>query len=84
MSKQIVLERDGDIAVIQVRRPEALNALSRSIVDEMDRMIEQVRADASVRVLLFYSEENFAAGADIRDMAPCDEAQAKAFLFTPT
>lgn len=84
MSKQIVLERDGDIAVIQVRRPEALNALSRSIVDEMDRMVEQVRADSSVRVLLFYSEENFAAGADIRDMAPCDEAQAKAFLFTPT
>lgn len=84
MNPQIVLERDGAVATILVRRPEALNALSRDIVDQMDVLVEQVKADASIRVLLFYSEGNFAAGADIKDMAPCDEAGAKAFLFTPT
>lgn len=84
MNKQITLERDGDAAVIQVHRPEALNALSRAIVDELDVLVEQVLADPAIRVLVFYSEENFAAGADIKDMAPCDEAGARAFLFTPT
>lgn len=84
MSKQIVLERDGEIAVIQVQRPEALNALSRNIINEMDTLVEEVKGDSTIRVLLFYSEENFAAGADIRDMASCNETQAKAFLFTPT
>ncbi len=84
MSRQIILERDGQTATIKVLRPEALNALSRAIVDEMDALVEEVRADEGIRVLLFYSEENFAAGADIKDMAPCDEAGARAFLFTPT
>lgn len=84
MSKQIVLERQGEIAIIKVVRPEALNALSRSIVDDMDALVEQVRADRSVRVLLFYSEGSFAAGADIKAMSVCDEEGAKAFLFTPT
>lgn len=84
MNTQITLERSGETATIQVHRPEALNALSRSIVDELDVFVDQVRADPSIRVLLFYSEENFAAGADIKDMAMCDEAGARAFLFTPT
>ena len=73
MNQQIILERDGQAATIKVLRPEALNALSRSIVDEMDRLVEEIRADISIRVLLFYSEENFAAGADIKAMAPCGE-----------
>ena len=84
MNQQIILERDGQAATIKVLRPEALNALSRSIVDEMDRLVEEIRADISIRVLLFYSEENFAAGADIKAMAPCGEEEARAFLFTPT
>lgn len=84
MSQQITLERDENVAMIKVVRPEALNALSRSIVDELDVLVEQVRADPSIRVLMFYGEKNFAAGADIKDMSVCDEAGAKAFLFTPT
>lgn len=84
MSEQIVMERKGNIAYIKVLRPEALNALSRGIVDVLDVLVEQVRADPGIRVLLFYSEKNFAAGADIKDMAACDETGAKAFLFTPT
>jgi len=84
MSKQVVLERSGEVAVIRVNRPETLNALSREIVDEMDAMIEQVKAEHGVRVLLFYSVRNFAAGADIKAMSDCDEEGAKAFLFTPT
>lgn len=84
MSKQVFLERSGDIAIIRINRPEALNALSRDIVDEMDAMIEQVKANREIRVLLFYSERNFAAGADIKAMSVCDEECARAFLFTPT
>ena len=84
MSEQIILERSGSLAWIKVQRPESLNALSRGIVDQLDALVEQVRQDPNIRVLLFYGEKNFAAGADIKDMAPCDEAGARAFLFTPT
>lgn len=83
MDNRIILERDGDIAIIKIQRPEALNALSRDIVDQLDVLIDTVENDDGIRVLLFYSEENFASGADIRDMSVCNEVEAKAFLFTP-
>lgn len=80
---QVELKIEEGIAVISVVRPEALNALNREIVDEMDKLIDQVSEDSSVRCLIFYSEKNFAAGADIKAMAECDEEGAKAFAFSP-
>lgn len=81
---QIVLKQEGAIAVLSVDRPEALNALSRELVDEMDLLVERVRKDPKIRCLILHSEKNFAAGADIKDMADCDEEAAKAFVFSPT
>lgn len=66
--EQIVLNRKNGIGVLQILRPEALNALSRSIVDEMDRLIDTVSEDKAIRTLVIYSEKNFAAGADIKGM----------------
>lgn len=80
---KIKLQKEGNIAILSVVRPEALNALSREIVDEMDGYIEEVRKDADIRCLILYSEKNFAAGADIKAMAVCDEEGAKAFCFSP-
>lgn len=82
MSK-VTLTKEGNIAIISVVRPEALNALSREIVDEMDVLIEEVKQDADIRCLIFHSEKNFAAGADIKAMAVCNEEEAKAFCFSP-
>ena len=81
---QVELTIDEGIAVISVSRPEALNALNREIVDDMDVLIEQVSKDSSVRCLILHSDKNFAAGADIKAMAVCDEEGAKAFAFSPT
>lgn len=81
---QVSLKKEEGIAVISIVRPEALNALSRTIVDEIDRCIEELKRDDTVRCILFYSHKNFAAGADIKGMALCNEEEAKAFTFTPT
>ena len=80
---QVTLKIEEGIACISVVRPEALNALNREIVDEMDQLLDQVEKDDSARCLIFYSEKNFAAGADIKAMAECDEEGAKAFAFSP-
>ena len=79
----IQLVKEDHIAVISVVRPEALNALSREIVDEMDEVLEEVRKDKDIYCLIFHSEKNFAAGADIKKMADCDPEGAKAFGFSP-
>ena len=82
MSKGIY-RKEGNIAVLGIDRPEALNALSREIVDDIGKIVEQIKADEEVRVLLIYSEKNFAAGADIGDMVECNENDAREFVFSP-
>jgi enoyl-CoA hydratase/carnithine racemase len=84
MNNRILMEINDQIATIMINRPEALNALSKDIVDEMDKMIEVIKANKDVRVLMFYSKENFAAGADIKVMATCNSEQARDFVFTDT
>jgi enoyl-CoA hydratase/carnithine racemase len=83
MPKIITKIEDG-IALLKIDRPEALNALSREIIDEIDAFIESITENKSVKVLLIYSENNFAAGADIKNMIECNEEEAKAFAFSPT
>lgn len=82
MSK-VIYRKEGNIAVLGIDRPEALNALSREIVDDIGKIVEQIKADEEVRVLLIYSEKNFAAGADIGDMVECNENDAREFVFSP-
>lgn len=77
-------EVKDNIAVVSIKRPEALNALSREIVDELDGLIEGIKADKDIRCLVLHSEKNFAAGADIKGMIDCDESSARDFAFSPT
>ena len=81
---QVVYKKEDHIAIVSIDRPEALNALSRSIVDEIDKIIDEIQADPDIRCVVLHSDKNFAAGADIKGMAECNEEEAKAFSFTPT
>jgi enoyl-CoA hydratase/carnithine racemase len=80
----IKLEKKDGIAILGINRPEALNALNRKIVDELDEAIEKIKRDKDVKVLVLYSKENFAAGADIKEMVDFDEEAAKKFAFSST
>jgi len=59
----------GDVAVITLNRPEALNALSFSILDELEVLISEV-ANTGVRALLLTGagDKAFCAGADIKEL----------------
>lgn len=82
--EQVNFILNNGVAVLSVNRPEALNALNREIVDELDAYIEKVKEDETVRALMICNEKNFAAGADIKAMAECGEEEARAFSFSPT
>lgn len=79
----IQIKKEDHIAVLSVVRPEALNALSREIVDEIGSALDEIEKDRDIYCLVFHSEKNFAAGADIKKMADCNEEEAKAFCFSP-
>jgi enoyl-CoA hydratase len=61
----------AEIATLTVNRPKALNALNRSVLEEITRILRDVRHDPGVRVLLVTGagDRAFVAGADIAAMS---------------
>jgi enoyl-CoA hydratase len=65
--------------LIRLNRPQALNALNRTLVGEVTKAIEAFEADANIGCMVITgSDKAFAAGADIKEMA--DKTFADAFL----
>jgi enoyl-CoA hydratase len=63
----VLVTREGSIAVVQLNRPEVLNALSEELMDELVRALEELDGDDAIRcIVLTGSEKAFAAGADIK------------------
>ena len=70
MSDLVLVERDDQIAVVLLNRPDALNALSDALMDELITSLTELDGDESVRcIVLGGSERAFAAGADIAELA---------------
>jgi enoyl-CoA hydratase len=66
----VLIERDDPVAVVLLNRPEALNALSDELMDELVGRLAELDRDEAVRcIVLGGSERAFAAGADIGELA---------------
>mgnify|MGYP002625353844 CR=1 FL=1 len=78
---QIRLEKKGQIAVAAIDRPKALNALNSAVLDELNELLDAVRRDAEIRVLILTGsgEKAFVAGADIGEMCSLTKAEGQAF-----
>ncbi len=73
----ILVERRGRVGVITLNRPEALNALNHQLTSELGAALAELGADAGVgAVVLTGAGKAFAAGADIKEMAPKTFADA--------
>ncbi len=69
--RNIVVTTENRVALVKLNRPNALNALNSELLDELVHALEAVDADDGLRVsVLTGSERAFAAGADIKEMAP--------------
>ena len=67
----VLLERDGAVAIVTVNRPNVLNALNAQTLDELRRVMLDLKHDDSARavVLTGAGEKSFVAGADINELA---------------
>jgi enoyl-CoA hydratase len=69
----ILVEAHGRVGLVRLNRPQALNALSMQMMDEVIRALHAFNADDSIgAILLTGSEKAFAAGADIKEMQAFD------------
>ena len=73
-------QQEGPILTLTLDRPEALNALNRQVLDDLDAALDRVDL-AAVRCLILTGagEKAFAAGADIAAMADMTPDEAAAF-----
>ena len=69
--QNILVTKDGAVAVVTLNRPKALNALNSELLAELVAALESFDVDDGVRaIVLTGSDRAFAAGADIKEMAP--------------
>ena len=69
--ESIQVEQHGAVTLITLNRPQALNALNSSVLEELITAFAAFEADPEQRcaVLTGAGEKAFAAGADIKEMA---------------
>ena len=77
--KYIIYEKTDGIATITLNRPEALNAFSKDVADEVLQALEDIRNDENMRVVILTGagEKAFSAGADIKAMKGMNALKAR-------
>jgi enoyl-CoA hydratase/carnithine racemase len=77
MTEVVQASIDGGVALLRLNRPEARNALSPELMEELAAGLERLDPDPEVRcAVIAGSDEVFAAGADIKAMAERSFAEA--------
>lgn len=65
----VLFEKRGKVGLITLNRPQALNALNRQLISELNQVLDACEADEGIgAMVLTGSEKAFAAGADIKEM----------------
>ncbi|MBN1222793.1 MAG: enoyl-CoA hydratase/isomerase family protein [Candidatus Aminicenantes bacterium] len=61
----------GDVAVVTIRRPAALNALNTPIMQQLRKTFEDIKADDAIKgaMLTGFGGKAFVSGADINEIA---------------
>jgi len=76
----ILVEKKGNIAVLTVNRPEALNALNSQVLCEISSAVTDMKNDEDIYVIIITGTgKAFVAGADIGEMRDCTAVTGKAF-----
>jgi enoyl-CoA hydratase len=75
----LLLERDGAVAVLTINRPQVLNALSTATLDALRSAVLELEHDPAIRVVILTGagDKAFVAGADINELAVQRPAEGK-------
>ena len=78
MYQTIRYEKNGNIGIATINRPEALNALNSTVISELEQLISEVEKDTELGAFILTGEgRSFVAGADIGEQYPMDVAAGR-------
>ena len=81
MYSNIILEKELDLAILIINRPQAMNALNYDTLQEIKAAVLQINADNNLKALIITGagEKAFVAGADIAYMENLTAIQGREF-----
>lgn len=76
----ITYEQEGQVGIVTINRPKALNALNSQVLEEIEATFKAIDVDAVRAVILTGAgEKSFVAGADIGEMSTLTKAEGEVF-----
>jgi enoyl-CoA hydratase len=67
----LLVEQAGAVGLVTLNRPDALNAINTRLIDELNQVLDGFERDVGIgSILITGSRKAFAAGADVKEMAP--------------
>ena len=77
----LLFEQKGQIGIVKVNRPDALNALSVAVLDDLFGIFSEIEADDSIGIVILTGEGRaFVAGADIAAMKEMVGIETRDFM----
>jgi len=77
--ENILVTREGPVAILTVNRPKSLNALNAKTLREMTGAVREIADQSRALILTGAGDKAFVAGADIAEMAPMTPWSAREF-----
>ncbi len=78
--KNLIVEIDNKTAVVQINRPQVLNAMNSETMLEIESLMHQLNENNEVRVIIITGEgKAFIAGADIQELSTFNSLEAREF-----
>jgi enoyl-CoA hydratase len=79
--KNVILEKEGNLAIVTINRPKALNALNSGTLKDLDAVLDDLENDQNIYcvILTGSGEKAFVAGADISEMKDLTEDEGREF-----
>lgn len=80
MYTTLLIEKKNQIATLTINRPDKMNALNRTVLDELDSAIDELIGDESIRSVIITGAgpKAFVAGADISEFKGLSKKEAMA------
>jgi len=82
MENAVLIEKHAEIIVIKFNRPKIRNPLSVAVLEKLSEIIEEIRNDPAIsRVVFTGTEDVFASGANLREIAEVTKDTAREFAL---
>jgi enoyl-CoA hydratase len=77
MYTTLLTSLDHGVFTVTINRPDKLNALNRDVMNDLDKVIDQIESDPAIRVVILTGsgQKGFVAGADIGEFVGLSGAQ---------